>query len=79
MRETLELTKLSKIVETSFPYYHLTCCWNWNGEITSIEIRSEYGIFSNAFLRFLFNNLKNYLITFQGDITGQPFVKIMEK
>lgn len=79
MRETLELTKLGKIVETFFPYYHLTCCWDWNGEITSVEIRSEHGIFSNSFLRFLFKNLENYLITVQSDIAGQPIVKIIEK
>ena len=77
MSENLELTDFCKQVEVLFRNYHVTYCWGWNGVITSVEIRSNNDIFTTAFLRFLFDRLKNYLFFFKCDLTGQPIIKII--
>lgn len=79
MSETLELTEFCKQVEALFSNYHVTYCWGWNGVMTSVEIRANNDIFTTAFLRFLFDRLKSYLIFFKCDLTGQPIVKIIVK
>lgn len=76
MSETSELTEFCKQVEALFENYHVTYCWDWNGVMTSVEIRSDSDIFTTAFICFLVDNLKTHLFFFKCDVTGQPIVKI---
>lgn len=78
MSETLELTEFGKHVETYFKHYHLTYLRDDNGKIYSIEIRSINDIFDTAFLRFMFDKVKNDLIFFTDDSACRPIVQIIE-
>lgn len=77
MRDCTELTKICKFVENIFTSYHLEYNYDRDGEITSVLIRASYDIFSDTFLRFVFDNLKDYTIYFRCDFSGQPIVKIV--
>ena len=77
MSETLELTQFGKHVETFFKNYHLTYLRDDIDGIYSIEIRAKNDIFATAFLRFLFDKMKNYLIVFTDDSKCRPVIKII--
>lgn len=79
MRDNFELYRVCEQIKTTFNLYHLTYCCDLKDEIIHVEIRANGDCFSNAFLRFLFDKLKDYLIFFLNDKTGQPIVKIMIK
>lgn len=79
MRDNFELYRICERIKATFNRYHLKVCYSLKGEISHVEIRAEKDCFSDAFLRFLFDKLKDYLIFFLNDKTGQPIVKIMVK
>ena len=79
MRDNFELYRVCEQIKTTFNQYHLTYCCDLKDKIICVEIRSNRDCFSNAFLRYLFDKLKDYLIFFINDKTGQPIVKIMIK
>ena len=78
MSETSELTEFCKQVEALFSNYHLTYLRDDEGKIYSIEIRANNDCFATAFLRFLFDRVKNNLIFFTDDKKNRPVVKIIE-
>lgn len=76
MSKTLKLTKFCKQVEDLFPNFYLTCYPDAKGKIASIDIHAYRDIFTDDFLKFLFENLKDYSIYFRCDKTGRPIVRI---
>ena len=79
MRDNFELYRVCEQIKTTFNRYHLTYCCDLKGEIIHVESRACDDCFSNVFLRFLFDKLKDYSIFFLNDKTGHPIVKIMVK
>lgn len=77
MRDCTELTKFCKFVEDIFTSYHLEYNYDRDGKITSVVIRASYDIFSDTFLRIMFDDLKYYTIFFKCDFSGRPIVKIV--
>lgn len=77
MRDFTKLTEFCKRVENIFTIYRLEYNYDSKGEVTSVLIRSTNDIFSDTFLRIMFDNLKDYTIYFKCDSTDRPIVKII--